>query len=124
MLKGKTAIVTGSTSGIGLGIAHGLAGAGVDLVINGIEPEEQVEPIRAELASQGVEVRYDRADMTRPDAIRAMVEAAGEVDILINNAGIQHVAPVEEFPEAKWDAIIAINLTVRLSTRRRRSSAA
>ena len=115
-LKGKNAVVTGSTSGIGLGIAEGFAKEGVNLVLNGFGDAAEIEKIRAELASKyGVKVTYDGADMSKPEQIEAMMKKAsadlGGVDILVNNAGIQHVAPVEEFPVAKWDAIIAINLS-------------
>ena len=115
-LKGKNAVVTGSTSGIGLGIAEGFAKEGVNLVLNGFGDAAEIEKIRAGLASKyGVKVSYDGADMSKPEQIEAMMKKAaaelGGVDILVNNAGIQHVAPVEEFPVAKWDAIIAINLS-------------
>jgi 3-hydroxybutyrate dehydrogenase len=116
MLKNKVAIVTGSTSGIGLGIATGLAKAGCDVMLNGFGDPDEVEKTRAELAeTHGVRVLYSGADMTNPDAIEAMIDQAntelGSVDIIVNNAGIQHVAPVDEFPVQKWDAIIAINLS-------------
>ncbi|HKW84542.1 MAG TPA: 3-hydroxybutyrate dehydrogenase [Burkholderiaceae bacterium] len=116
MLKQKSAIVTGSTSGIGLGIARGLAERGADIMLNGFGDADEIEFTRAELQRQyGVKVRYSGADMTRPEQIRAMAELAraefGKVDIVVNNAGIQHVAPIEEFPEAKWDAILSINLS-------------
>lgn len=116
MLKGKTAIVTGSTSGIGLGIAEGFAKEGINLVLNGFGDAAEIEKIRAGLASKfGVKVTYDGADMSKPDQITAMCAKAiadhGGVDILVNNAGIQFVCPVDEFPTEKWDAIIAINLS-------------
>ena len=116
MLKGKNAVVTGSTSGIGLGIAEGFAKEGINLVLNGFGDAGEIEKLRAGLASKyGVKVLYDGADMSKPEQIEAMMRnaqaALGGVDILVNNAGIQHVAPVEEFPTAKWDAIIAINLS-------------
>lgn len=116
MLKGKNALVTGSTSGIGLGIAEGFAKEGINLVLNGFGDAGEIEKLRAGLASRfGVKVLYDGADMSKPDQIEAMMRKAqsalGGIDILVNNAGIQHVAPVEEFPVAKWDAIIAINLS-------------
>ncbi len=116
MLKGKNAVVTGSTSGIGLGIAEGFAKEGINLVLNGFGDAAEIEKIRAGLASKyGVKVSYDGADMSKPEQIEAMMRKAastlGGVDILVNNAGIQHVAPVEEFPIEKWDAIIAINLS-------------
>ncbi len=116
MLKDKVAIVTGSTSGIGLGIATGLAKAGCSVVLNGFGDPEEIEQTRAELAeAHGVPVLYSGADMTKPAEIEAMIEQTkaelGSVDIIVNNAGIQHVAPVDEFPVDKWDAIIAINLS-------------
>ena len=116
MLKGKTAIVTGSTSGIGLGIARSLCGAGANLMLNGFGDAAQIEALRAGLAKEfGVKVGFCGADISRPEQIRAMVEQAtkelGSVDILVNNAGIQHTAPVEEFPEDRWDAVISINLS-------------
>ena len=116
MLNDKVAIVTGSTSGIGLGIATGLAKAGCKIMLNGLGDPDEIEQTRAEMSeTQGVEVLYSGADMTKPDEIRAMVDQAntelGSVDIIVNNAGIQHVAPVDEFPVEKWDAIIAINLS-------------
>jgi len=116
MLKQKSAIVTGSTSGIGLGIARGLAEQGADVMLNGFGDANEIEFTRAELQRQyGVKVRYSNADMSQPDQIRAMAELAraefGKIDIIVNNAGIQHVAPVEDFPDAKWDAVVAINLS-------------
>ena len=116
MLKGKTALVTGSTSGIGLGIATRFAAEGANLVLNGFGNAAEIEALRAKLAAQHkVTVVYDGADMTKPETIAEMVRKAidrfGAVDVLVNNAGIQHVAPVDEFPVDKWDAIIAINLS-------------
>jgi 3-hydroxybutyrate dehydrogenase len=116
MLQQKSAIVTGSTSGIGLGIARGLAAQGADIMLNGFGDAHEIEFTRAELQRQyGVKVRYSGADMSQPEQIRAMAELAraefGKIDIVVNNAGIQHVAPIEEFPEEKWDAVIAINLS-------------
>jgi len=116
MLKGKTALVTGSTSGIGLGIATRLAGEGANIVLNGFGEAGEIEALRAKLAAQHkVTVLYDGADMLKPETIAAMlrkaIERFGAVDVLVNNAGIQHVAPVDEFPVDKWDAIIAINLS-------------
>ncbi|CAM8630913.1 FabG Dehydrogenases with different specificities (related to short-chain alcohol dehydrogenases) [Comamonadaceae bacterium] len=112
MLKGKTALVTGSTSGIGLGIAKALAAQGANIVLNGFG---DVEGPKAEIAALGVQVTYHGADMSKPAEIAAMIEHAkatfGGVDILVNNAGIQHVARVENFPIEKWDAIIAINMS-------------
>jgi 3-hydroxybutyrate dehydrogenase len=115
-LQGRTAIVTGSTSGIGQGIANALAEAGANIVLNGFGEAAAIEAQRAALAERtGVKVRYHAADMTRPEEIAAMVgetEAAlGAVDILVNNAGIQHTANVEDFPVDRWDAVIAINLS-------------
>jgi len=121
MLKGKCAVVTGSTSGIGLGIAEGFAAEGVNLVLNGFGDAAEIETIRAGLEGKfGVKVIYDGADMSKPEQIEAMMDNAaavfGGVDILVNNAGIQHVCPVEEFPTAKWDAIIAINMSSAFHT--------
>ncbi len=114
--EGKTALVTGSTSGIGLGIATRFASLGANIVLNGFGDAAEIEKIRAGLASQyGVEVVYDGADMSKPSEIAAMIEKAiatfGGIDILVNNAGIQFVSPVEDFPIEKWDSIIAINLS-------------
>ena len=116
MFKGKTALVTGSTSGIGLGIAHRLAAGGANVVLNGFGDAGEIERLRAGLAAQhGVSVTYDAADMSKAEAIEAMMQKAiarfGSVDLLVNNAGIQHVAPIDEFPLDKWNAIIAINLS-------------
>ena len=116
MLKGKTAIVTGSTSGIGLGIARALAGAGTDVMLNGFGEAGAIEELRAGLAAEfGVRVGYHGADLSKPSEIGELVahatETFGAVDILVNNAGIQHVAPVEEFPAERWDAVIAVNLS-------------
>jgi 3-hydroxybutyrate dehydrogenase len=116
MIKGKSAIVTGSTSGIGLGIATALAEQGCNLLINGFGDKAEIEKLRAGLADKHrVKVVYSPADMSKPADIRAMVAMAekelGACDILVNNAGIQFVAPIENFPEEKWDAIIAINLS-------------
>lgn len=114
MLKGKTALVTGSTSGIGLGVAKALARQGADIVLNGFG---DVEGPKAEIAALGGKVAYHGADMSKPAEIEDMMKfAAGQfgrsrVDILVNNAGIQHVARIEDFPTERWDAIIAINLT-------------
>ncbi len=116
MLKGKAAIVTGSTSGIGLGIARALASEGAAIMLNGFGDKAEIEKLRQEVAkTHGVAVSYSAADMSKPGDIREMVQQAakelGSVDVLVNNAGIQFVAPVEEFPEDKWNAIIAINLS-------------
>ena len=116
-LQGKTAIVTGSNSGIGLGIAHELARAGADLVINSFTDREEDHALAADLAKEhGVKVRYIQADMSKPEECRALVEKAGACDILVNNAGIQHVEPIESFPIEKWNAIIAINLSSAFHT--------
>jgi len=115
-LKGKVALVTGSTSGIGLGIAHALAADGADIVMNGFGDPAAIAAIRDALSrDHGVRVIHDAADVSQAAAIDAMVARAqaelGSLDILVNNAGIQHVAPIVDFPAAKWDAIIAINLS-------------
>lgn len=121
-LENKTAIITGSTSGIGLGIARGFAAEKMNLVINGFGAADEIEKTRKELETSGAKVIYSAADMSRPEAIIEMVEVAaqtfGSVDIVVNNAGIQHVAPVDEFPPEKWDAIIAINLSAAFHTTR------
>ncbi|HVI29765.1 3-hydroxybutyrate dehydrogenase [Hansschlegelia sp.] len=116
MLQDKTAVVTGSTSGIGLAIARALAKAGANVVINGFGDKAEIEQIRSSIeAEHGHAVAHDGADMLKPQEIARMIRAAeerfGAVDILVNNAGIQHVSPVDEFPEDKWDQIIAINLS-------------
>ena len=111
-LKGKTAIVTGSNSGIGLGVARELARAGAAVVLNSFTDREEDHALARDMAAEfGVEVRYIKADMSKGDECRALVEQAGACGILVNNAGIQHVAPLDEFPVEKWDAIIAINLS-------------
>jgi len=116
-LTGKRAIVTGSTSGIGLGVAESLAAAGADVVLNSFTDTEADHALAADLAAKyGVTMRYVKADMSRADECRALVETAGGCDILVNNAGIQHVAKIEDFPVAKWDAIIAINLSSAFHT--------
>lgn len=116
MLKGKVALVTGSTSGIGLGIATAFAQQGADIVLNGFGDAAEIEKVRAGLASQhGVKVIYDGADLSKGSAVRELVENAvrqmGRIDILVNNAGIQHTALIEDFPAEKWDAILALNLS-------------
>lgn len=115
-LQGKTAVVTGSTSGIGLGIAQALAADGANICLNGFGDAQAIATLQRDLASQyGVRVSYHDADMSKPADIRALIahaqSALGSVDILVNNAGIQFVSPVEAFPDEKWDAIIAINLS-------------
>lgn len=115
-LAGRSAIVTGSTSGIGLGIAKALATDGANVILNGFGDQREIEMVRRKIAEEaGVDVDHDGSDLSRPDAVVQMVEAAtaafGKVDILVNNAGIQHVAPIEAFPPEKWDAILAINLS-------------
>ncbi|MDE1900331.1 MAG: 3-hydroxybutyrate dehydrogenase [Alphaproteobacteria bacterium] len=116
MLKGKTAIVTGSSSGIGLGVARALAGQGANIMLNGFgDTPETVAKLKTEFAAMGVKVDYNPADVTKPDQLAAMVDAAhknlGGVDILVNNAGIQFVSPIDQFPIEKWDAVIATNLS-------------
>ena len=116
MLNGKCAVVTGSTSGIGLGIARALAAEGAGIMLNGFGDASQIERVRAALAAEfRVSVAYHGADLTKPSQVRDMIAAAkrelGAIDILVNNAGIQHTARVEEFPEEQWDAVIAINLS-------------
>ena len=112
VLKGKTAVVTGSNSGIGLGVARAMAGAGANVVLNSFTDDEADHKLAADMAAEfGVDVRYIQADMSKGADCRALIEKAGACDILVNNAGIQHVAPIAEFPVDKWDAIIAINLS-------------
>ena len=122
-LSGKTALVTGSTSGIGLGIARTLAAEGANVLLNGFGDAAAIDQFQLDLAQEfGVKVAYHDADMTKPAEIEAMIAFAGEkfggVDVLVNNAGIQFVANVEDFPVEKWDAIIAINLTSAFHTSR------
>ncbi len=121
MFKGSTALVTGSTSGIGLGIATALAAKGVNIALNGFGDAAEIENLRAKLAADyGVTVRYDGADLSKQDAIEAMMGKLlaefGCVDILVNNAGIQFVTPIDEFPVDKWNAILALNLTASFHT--------
>ena len=116
ILQGKTAVITGSTSGIGLAYAKALAAEGASLVINGFGDADAIEAIRAELAAtSGAAALYDAADMTKPDQIAALIDRAvaetGRIDIAINNAGIQHVSPIEDFPDDKMEAIVRINMT-------------
>lgn len=116
-LAGKTAVITGSNSGIGLGIAEALGAAGADLVINSFTDRDEDHALAATLAERhGVSVRYIAADMSRGDDCRRLVEQAGRCDILVNNAGIQHVAPIPDFPSDQWDRIIAINLSSAFHT--------
>jgi 3-hydroxybutyrate dehydrogenase len=116
-LSGKTAVVTGSTSGIGLGIAWELARAGADVVLNSFTDTEEDHALAREISGEtGVAARYIRADMSVGAECRALVEQAGACDILVNNAGIQHVAGIDEFPVEKWDAIIAINMNSAFHT--------
>lgn len=116
-LSGKTAVITGSNSGIGLGVARALAGAGADVVLNSFTHREEDHALAASLSKEfGVKARYIQADMSKGDDCRALIEKAGACDILVNNAGIQHVAPIDEFPVDKWDAIIAINMSSAFHT--------
>jgi len=119
-LKGKTALVTGSTSGIGLGIATRFASEGANIVLNGFGDAATIDTIKSDLGKKQVAVHYSPADMSKPDEIAAMVaeaeKAFGAIDVLVNNAGIQHVAPIEEFPIEKWNAIIAINMSAAFHT--------
>jgi 3-hydroxybutyrate dehydrogenase len=116
-LSGKTAIVTGSNSGIGLGCARELARAGADVVLNSFTDRDEDHKLAEDMAKEfGVKVRYIKADMSKGDECRALVEKAGGCDILVNNAGIQFVSPIEEFPVEKWNAIIAINLSSSFHT--------
>ncbi len=120
MLKGKTALVTGSTSGIGLGIARALAAQGANIVVNGFGDAAAIAAIEKGLQALGTATMYHGADISRPSQIEDMVRAAesrfGRVDVLVNNAGIQHVAPIEDFPTERWDAVIAINLSSAFHT--------
>ena len=116
-LKGKTAVITGSNSGIGLGIAQALAKIGVNVVLNSFTDDDADHKLAADIAAEHeVEARYISADMSKGDACRALIEKAGACDILINNAGIQHVAAIQDFPTDKWDAIIAINMSSAFHT--------
>jgi 3-hydroxybutyrate dehydrogenase len=123
MLKGKVAVVTGSTSGIGLGIALSLAAEGAHLMINGFGEPAAIQKLRQQISiDHGVNVAYSAADLSKPSEATGLIEQAtrelGSVDVLVNNAGIQYVAPVHEFPVERWDAIIAINLTAVFMTTR------
>ena len=122
-LEGKVSLVTGSTSGIGLGIARALAAAGSSVVLNGFGKPEDIAEVQAKIVSEfGVKVRYSPADMSKAapiaDMIALMLDTFGRLDVLVNNAGIQHVAPLEQFPVEKWDAILAINLSSAFHTTR------
>jgi 3-hydroxybutyrate dehydrogenase len=122
-LKDRVALVTGSTSGIGLGIARALAGAGAAIVLNGFGKPEEITAAQDSISKDfGVSVAYSGADMSKPDSIAEMIGMTlgkfGRLDVLVNNAGIQHVAPLQEFPTAKWDAILAINLSSAFHTTR------
>jgi 3-hydroxybutyrate dehydrogenase len=121
MLHGKTALVTGSTSGIGLGIARALARDGANVILNGFGEAADIEALRNSIANEHkVEVRYDGADLSKQEQIDAMMTKSlaefGAIDVLVNNAGIQFVAPIDEFPVDKWNAVIAINLTASFHT--------
>ena len=120
-MAGRAAVITGSTSGIGLGIARALAAEGCNIVLNGFGDAGEIAGIRAGIEAEfGVLARYSSADMSAPDAIQSMIETViedwGRIDILVNNAGIQHVAPITEFPIEKWDAVLAINLSSAFHT--------
>ena len=122
-LKGKTALITGSTSGIGLACARALAAEGANVMLNGFGDAGEIEAVRQELeTASGSRARYNDADLTRPEAIEALMrEAAGElggINILVNNAGMQHVAPIDQFPVEKWDLIVALNLSAAFHTTR------
>lgn len=115
-LKGKSAVVTGSSSGIGLGIAKALAGQGANIMLNGFgDTPETIAKLKSEISALGVKAEYNPADVSKPDQIAAMIDAAakafGGVDILVNNAGIQFVAPIDQFPVEKWESVIATNLS-------------
>ncbi|EJN11653.1 3-hydroxybutyrate dehydrogenase [Bradyrhizobium sp. YR681] len=123
VLAGKVALVTGSTSGIGLGIARALAASGADIVLNGFGDASEIGRTREQIAAEfNIKASYSPADMTKPKSIAEMIAAtvsgSGRLDILVNNAGIQHVAPLDQFPVEKWDQILAINLTSAFHTTR------
>jgi 3-hydroxybutyrate dehydrogenase len=116
-LAGKTAIITGSNSGIGLGVARELAKAGANVILNSFTDNDEDHALAASIGAEfGVEARYIKADMSKGEECRALIEQAGGCDILVNNAGIQHVSPIDEFPVEKWDAIIAINMNSTFHT--------
>ncbi|MBW6417162.1 3-hydroxybutyrate dehydrogenase [Celeribacter sp. PS-C1] len=116
-VQGKTAVITGSNSGIGLGVARELAKAGANVVLNSFTDRDEDHALADEIGKEfGVTARYIKADMSKGDECRSLIEKAGTCDILVNNAGIQHVAGIDEFPTAKWDAIIAINLSSAFHT--------
>ncbi|HBS49007.1 MAG TPA: 3-hydroxybutyrate dehydrogenase [Rhodobacteraceae bacterium] len=116
-LKGKTAVITGSNSGIGLGIARELARAGADVVLNSFTDRDEDHRLAEEISDEtGTRARYIKADMSKGDECRDLIARAGACDILVNNAGVQHVAPIDQFPQDKWDAIIAINLNSAFHT--------
>lgn len=116
-IAGKTAVITGSNSGIGLGVARELAKAGANVVLNSFTDNDDDHALAADIAKEfGVTARYIKADMSKADECRALVEQAGACDILVNNAGIQYVAGIDEFPIEKWDAIIAINMSSAFHT--------
>lgn len=117
VLNGKTAVITGSNSGIGLGVARELAKAGANVVLNSYTNDDADHALAAEIAKEtGVDAKYVQADMSQGDACRHLIAEAGACDILVNNAGIQHVAPIPDFPTGKWDAIIAINMSSAFHT--------
>ncbi|NCX20708.1 MAG: SDR family oxidoreductase [Rhodobacteraceae bacterium] len=116
-LSGKRAVITGSTSGIGLGIARAMAGAGADIVLNSFTNTDDDHALATDLSDEfGISARYIQADMSKSEQCRSLIEESGNCDILINNAGIQHVSPIDEFPIDKWNAIIAINLSSAFHT--------
>ncbi len=115
-LKGKTTLITGSTSGIGVGIAEKMASAGANIILNGFGQPDEIEALRSKIEHMGVQCHYKNADMSKADDIAQLMRDIGAIDILVNNAGIQHVSPIEAFPPEKWDAILAINLSASFHT--------